>query len=345
MSIRFDERLIGVSNSRSARLLLVVGVCSMVLLAGCATPRQTAAIRHSPPDVVARIELETVPFFPQERFQCGPAALATVLAAQGLAVTPEQLEPEVYLPQRRGSLQVELVAAARNRGRIVYPLVAPELDHLLIEVAAGHPVLVMQNLGVDWLPQWHYAVVVGYDLENGTVMLRSATTRRRVSTLALFERTWSRAGYWGVVIVPPQQIPPTASPLGFLRAAHDLEATGRLDDAATAYRCALLRWPDESAAALALGNLEYRRENFRAAERVFRETLVRHPQQPELWNNLAYTLAARRCSVEAVAAVRCARQWAPHDQNIIDSERELTQQRDARAIDASACKPVACQAQ
>ncbi|HEY0633830.1 MAG TPA: PA2778 family cysteine peptidase [Gammaproteobacteria bacterium] len=330
------------SNSRYTRLLLVAGVCSIVLLAGCATPRQTAALRHSPPPVVPHIELETVPFFPQERFQCGPAALATVLAEQGLAVTPEQLEPEVYLPQRHGSLQVELVAAARNRGRIAYPLAAPELDHLLIEVAAGHPVLVMQNLGVNWLPQWHYAVVVGYDLKNGTVMLRSATTRRRVITLAVFERTWSRAGYWGVVIVPPEQIPPTASPLGFLRAAHDLETTGRQDDAATAYRSALLRWPDESAAPLALGNLEYRRGNLRAAESVFREALMRHPQQPELWNNLAYTLAALRCSTEAAAAVRCARQLAPQDQNIINSEREISQWAVDGAAAPVACAPIAC---
>src|SRR5690606_4837809 len=43
------------------------------------------------------VELTAVPFFPQTEYQCGPAALATVLAHEGLAVTAEQLAPAVYV--------------------------------------------------------------------------------------------------------------------------------------------------------------------------------------------------------------------------------------------------------
>ncbi len=322
-------------------MLLVAGVLS-TLLGGCATPRQTVALRYTPPVVAPQAELKSVPFFPQERYQCGPAALATVLVNQGVVVAPEQLVPEVYLPQRGGSLQVELVAAARRRGRLVYLLEAPELGNLLREVAAGYPVLVMQNLGLDWLPQWHYAVVVGYDLARESVILRSATVRRWESPLAVFERTWARAGYWGVVIVPPGQIPVTATPLGYLRAAYDLELVGRHSEAAAAYHSAQYRWPDESAAALALGNLEYRKGEYLAAERVYREALLTHPQQPMLWNNLAYTLAARHCVAEALAAVRCARQLAPDDENIVDSEREILAAEQSNSSPATICKPLWC---
>ncbi|HEY0720774.1 MAG TPA: PA2778 family cysteine peptidase [Gammaproteobacteria bacterium] len=327
-------------NYHYARTLLIAGVFVTLLLTGCATPRQTVSLRHAPPPVAAQVELTSVPFFPQERFQCGPAALATVLVAQGGDVTPEQLEPEVYLPERHGSLQVEIVAAARRRGYPVYPLESPELRNLIAEVAAGHPVLVMQNLGFDWLPQWHYAVVVGYDLTRERVILRSATTRRWQSPFAVFERTWARAGYWGVVILPPDQIPATATPLGYLRAAHDLEEVGALADAATAYHSAVLRWPTEYAAGLALGNIEYRRGNLRTAESVFREALKHHPQQPELWNNLAYTLIARHCATEAAAALRCALQLAPQDQNIINSEQEISQWAADGA--GAACAPIEC---
>ncbi|MDA1301888.1 MAG: hypothetical protein O2868_17640, partial [Proteobacteria bacterium] len=43
-----------------------------------------------------RVELDT-PFHPQSRYQCGTAALATVLGASGLSVTPVELSPRIFL--------------------------------------------------------------------------------------------------------------------------------------------------------------------------------------------------------------------------------------------------------
>ena len=96
-------------------------------LAGCAVsgPRQDPLGESDP----AQVELEATPFFPQSEYQCGPAALATVLAAGAVEVTPDEHVPEVYLPARRGSLQVELVAATRARGRLPY-LLAPRVGAL-----------------------------------------------------------------------------------------------------------------------------------------------------------------------------------------------------------------------
>ena len=64
------------------------------------------------------VQLSSVPFYPQEAYQCGPAALAGVLGAAGVAATPSSLAPQVYLPGRQGSLQLELMAASRRAGRI-----------------------------------------------------------------------------------------------------------------------------------------------------------------------------------------------------------------------------------
>ena len=52
---------------------------------------------------------------------------------------------QLSLPERQGSLQVEMIAAAREQGLLVYPL-APELGAILREIDAGNAVLVMQNL-------------------------------------------------------------------------------------------------------------------------------------------------------------------------------------------------------
>ena len=108
-----------------------------------------------PTSLAPRVELTETPFFPQEEHQCGPAALATVLNYHQLAVTPAELTPQVYLPEREGSLQIELVAAARRYGMLAYPL-RGNLSDLMTEVAAGNPVLVLQNLAFGWLPKWHY---------------------------------------------------------------------------------------------------------------------------------------------------------------------------------------------
>ena len=122
---------------------------------------------------------------PATDYQCGPAALATVLVASGAQVSPDDLVAEVYLPGRKGSLQAELIAAARSRGRLPYVL-PPSLDDLLAQLAAGHPVLVLQKTGAGPWPGWHYAVVIGYDASRDRLLLRSGTERgsrcrRRIS--------------------------------------------------------------------------------------------------------------------------------------------------------------------
>ena len=112
-----------------APLVFSSGACALVCLwlAGCAAIGSREAILEGVDP--ARVELESTPFFPQSDYQCGPAALATVLAADGVDVTADQLVSEVYLPGRRGSLQVALIAATRARGRLPYTL-PPQGDTL-----------------------------------------------------------------------------------------------------------------------------------------------------------------------------------------------------------------------
>ena len=184
-----------------------------------------------------RAELTAVPFYAQQDYQCGPAALATALNAGGVAVTPQQLTPQVYLPQRQGSLQVEMLASARRHGMIAYPL-APRLRDLLTEVAAGHPVVVMQNLAFSWHPLWHYAVVVGYDLAHAEIILRSGRSRRLIMSLTTFEHTWRRAEYWAMLAVPPNQVPARAEEVPYLNALVALETSGQARSAVRAYRSA-----------------------------------------------------------------------------------------------------------
>jgi tetratricopeptide (TPR) repeat protein len=273
-------------------------------LAACATP-QVAAIRASSSAILpARVELASVPFFPQEDYQCGPAALATVLTHAGSATTPEALAPQVYLPGREGSLQAEMLAAARRHGRVAYRL-APRLEDVLLEVTDGAPVIVLQNLALGFAPLWHYAVVIGYDLRREEIILRSGTTRRLVMTLATFERTWARGEHWAMLALGPERLPTTASEDQYVVAVAALE---RVAPAAArrAYTTALERWPGSLAARIGRGNAAYALRDLPGAEAAYREATRLHPQAADAWNNLAQSLLELRQRDEALVAARRA---------------------------------------
>lgn len=270
----------------------------------------------------AAVELLETPFFPQTRHQCGPAALATVLNAYDIEVTPETLASQVYIPQRKGSLQIEMVAATRRYGMLAYPL-EPTLNDLLTEIAAGHPVLVLQNLGFNWWPRWHYAVVIGYDLDREQLVLRSGATRRWQTSMTNFETTWDRAGKWALVIVPAGEVPESAQVSRYLKTAYAFEQTGLNQAALAAYRAATRQWPDSSSTWIALGNMELEAGNSDAAVLALLSASTLSPQTVMIWNNLAYALHAYGCAEQALQSLQCAYRLSPDDDNIRDSEQEI----------------------
>ncbi|MGF1610231.1 MAG: PA2778 family cysteine peptidase [Kiloniellales bacterium] len=293
-----------------------------ILLTACAAP-QTQEILADFDNLPARAEVTGVPFYPQEDYYCGPAALATVLTWSGDPVTQHDMVPEVYSPERKGTLRSDLLAAARRHGRLAVPI--GDMKALLSEIAAGHPVLVFQNLALDLFPQWHYAVAYGYDLEQREIVLRSGTHSRWVADLSAFERTWERGDYWALVVLPPERLPATADQRAALAAAVALERVERPNAAAQAYRAVLSRWPDSFAAHMGLGNALYAQQAYAGADRAFRAAIRQRPDDPAPWNNLAHVLAALGRPAEARQAAEEAVRLAPGDAAPYrDTLRELT---------------------
>lgn len=276
-------------------------------LAGCANG---PSIREYNP-AVASVELSNTPFFPQTEYQCGPAALATVLGASGVAVTPEALTPHIYLPGRKGSLQTEIVAVTRRHGRIPY-VIQPEFKDLLAEIAGGTPVLVMQNLGLRILPRWHYAVVIGYDANSDSMLLRSGTKERLRFNRIRFQGTWARANNWAMVSAPPDKPPTTAQSNNWLLAASAFEELGQPEVAAQAYQVATSRWPEQPLAWQALANARYTLQDLPGAETALRRAL-QLTSSAATHNNLAHVLQERGCLTEAMAEISHAEAAADAD--------------------------------
>lgn len=270
--------------------------------------------------------LDETPFFPQTAHHCGPAALATVLADTGVETSAETLAPYVYLEAREGSLQVELLAAARRHGRLPVTI-RPTLAALEAQLAAGRPVLVLQNLGVGWLPRWHYAVVVGSDAGRGELILRSGRDPERRTPLGVFLKTWDRSERWAFVTLVPGDAPAGLEPTRYLRAVAAMEHGGDAAGARRAYRAAADAWPALALPWLGLGNLAYAAGDLAAAEDAYRAAEARAPDDAIVANNLAQVLAERGETEEALdlleRALASATLGLPLRTAVLETRREI----------------------
>lgn len=267
-----------------------------VALAGCAaSPPLADGLARSAP---RSIELRETPFFPQDEYQCGPAALATLLRASGLDVAPGTLAPEVFVPGLRGSLQLEMIGATRRHGRLPYVL-SNTADEMVAELVAGRPVLVLQNLGAERLPVWHYAVLIGYDAGRNVAVLRSGRTKREEIRWQRFAKTWHRGGRFALTTLHPSEIPTHAKPARFIETAAGLEVAGQQRAAAEAYDAAIARWPEEPNAWLGRGNIAYADGDRNGAANAYLRAIQLAPTDAAARNNLAQLLADAGCADEA----------------------------------------------
>jgi len=278
-------------------------VLTALVLSGCAV-LQRGDWPQGLAGIPAQREIASVPFFPQDEYQCGPAALAMVLAWSGLAVEPADLTEKVYTASLKGSLQPAMIAGARRSGRLAYVISGTE--SLIREIAAGHPVIVLQNLGLSWIPVWHYAVAVGYDTPRDEVMLHSGLNARQRLSMPVFQNTWARAEDWGLLVMNPGELPATATEGKFVEAVIGLEKAKQPAAAVDGYRAALSRWPHNLAAMMGLGNSYYALGALKNSEAAFRQATEAHPREGAAFNNLAHVLLALGKKDEALQAARTA---------------------------------------
>ena len=274
-----------------------------LLLSACAS-LSGPDLPVAPPGGAARVIVRGGPFYPQEKYQCGPASLAMLLTWSGAATTPEALVPEIYTPARRGGLQSALIAGARRHGRIAYPIAG--LEMLFAEIEAGRPVLVLQNLAFSWYPKWHYAVVVGYDRHERVVFLHTGTRENEKISLRLFNNTWARGGFWGLLVLEPSLLPVKVDAAAWLDAAVGLELAEQWPAAAVAFGKASERWPQNHAAWIGLGNSRFSLHDSEGAALAFERATRLQPESGVAHNNLAQALAAMGRYDEALTAARRA---------------------------------------
>jgi hypothetical protein len=223
---------------QSVRALKFLPFAMLCLLSACASGPQLLPETARLPE---RVELADVPFFQLSDGQGGPSALAALLNHHGVIASPGLVDERIQQLAKGQSPQAGLEVVARSYELLVYPLPG-NLDALMQQVSAGHPVLVMQDRLFGG-PGSQFAVVVGYDQRERTLVLRSGNTRRWYTSFASFDNAWGETGRWAVLIQPTNQLPAKPIEQIWLQAARDLQQQGHGQAAQRAVRAARLVWP------------------------------------------------------------------------------------------------------
>lgn len=309
----------------------------LVLLTACQTPPQTRQLQSSPPDIARQHLIAQVPFYPQQDYFCGPTTLAEVAGFYGLNTSPEAIAPNTFIPGRQGTLQIEMAAATRQLGMLAYVQPSATMAQLLSLVAEDIPLIVLQNNSIAWLPQWHYAVVIGYDLDKEDVMLHSGVTPNHRLNFATFERTWQRGSHWLLAMLPPEKSSALLEPFLYTKASQDLLSTNQTLAGVVALKTATKQWPEYWLPYFLLGNHYFSAQPKQAAN-WFKQGLALAMQQVSYLNNYALLLSSLACHDKATALIEKALLLKPQDPNLLDSQQQISQAKQHEVNNDMSCQ-------
>jgi ABC-type bacteriocin/lantibiotic exporter with double-glycine peptidase domain len=174
-----------------AVLLAVPAFLLIVALFGCAS--HAGAIASDLPTAISSGKVQNVPFYPQVSYQCGPASLAGVLSFYGGHVTPDQIAEAIFRKDLRGTVTLDMVLYARQKG-FSARWYSGSADDIRRSVDEGVPLIVMVDLGLARVSRNHYMVVVGYSPEG--IIANSGKVREKSISWSRFLTQWNRAGRW-----------------------------------------------------------------------------------------------------------------------------------------------------
>jgi predicted double-glycine peptidase len=138
-----------------------------------------------------------VPFVPQRKDTCGPAALAMVLRFWGDPASHDVLARELDAADLRGVRGSRLAESARSRGMTSLAYEGDDAQ-LRAFVGRGRPLVVAWDMGRG---RFHNVVVVGFEGDDVVVHDPAQGPSRRVAGKT-FAARWAGAGHWTLLVMP-----------------------------------------------------------------------------------------------------------------------------------------------
>ena len=173
----------------------------------------TAAAAASPPgpqtlhpDASGSARLLDVPYLPQTEDLCGGAAVAMVLRYWG----ERQVVPEDFaaLVDRSASgIRTDVLTSdVKRRGWQALPFNAgpsPSSTWMREQIDRGRPVIALIEVRPN---RYHYVVVVAWTSDR-VIVHDPARAPFRLLSRAEFDRAWTAAGDWALLLLPPERRP------------------------------------------------------------------------------------------------------------------------------------------
>lgn len=265
---------------------ILIGV--VLALSACASGPDLRTLRA--PGEPLHAHLNAVPFHAHAVAPGGAESLAMALQAGGADVSPEVLG---------AATEDEMLATPYRHGFVSYPA-GGSLTALLLEIDAGHPVIVRRTR-----PDRAFLVVVGYDLERNELIVHLPEARAARVPIERFDRDWARSDRWAMVALPPGTVPAAVSPRVALIAIHDFERAVGEPEAAQAWVAATEAWPEQAVAWFARGNAHAARHELVAARDAYLAAVSLAPELEPAWlalGRLYSTLGERGNALAALQA-------------------------------------------
>ncbi|MBI5970683.1 MAG: C39 family peptidase [Deltaproteobacteria bacterium] len=179
---------------------------AFVFLTGCAhvtveTIKNTAA-RHP----AAAAYIEGVPFYPQKESLCGPAAVASVTGYFNSAVSMEDAAKAVYDERWKGTLPIDLVIYAKEKG-FDAEFYKGSLADIKDKLRAKTPLILFIDAGWGIFPSGHYIVATGYSDELESITAHSGMDKDALFSYAELQRLWQRTGWSAILLKPKGTMP------------------------------------------------------------------------------------------------------------------------------------------
>jgi tetratricopeptide (TPR) repeat protein len=209
-----------------------------------------------------------------------------MLTASGAPATPEQLRPLLHVTTPE-SLPYRF-------GRLTYQ-VAPELSALHSELDQKHPVLVEL--------QRRYLVLMDYDPQTNTLVVRAGRSKPQVLSAYEFVRQWESSQRWAMLVLRPGDLPAELSRQRYFDAATAFERDARPESLVLVFDAALRRWHDEPLAWAGRATAKLRAGNLIDAARDYSTSLRIDGSNTEVRHQLALTLLYLGCTHKAQSQI------------------------------------------